>query len=377
MTIQKSILFLSFCLLPWYGFSQGTSENTTDTLSSSPVYKKVNMAFYPAISYTPETSLQLGAIGFFVFNKPPTDSGSRFNRPSSFSPVVIYSLKNQFEIYTDWDIWNRKGWNYTIKAGFRNFPNVFYGLGNRTFSKDKEEYTEERLKIEADLVKPLTEQLFVGLNLNLEHNHLYGFAQDGQIESTSLIGKEGGLIWGIGPVLRLDTRDDVLYPTKGSRLDVKILYYPKELGSSYRFATYVVDFRKYLTIQNEKNVLAFQGVLNASSGNDIPFYKLWWIGGGYRLRGIENVNRYLDKQAMYVQAEYRRKLFWRLGGVVFTGAGEVSDRLNGFRLSEWKYVYGMGLRFQPIKGQNMNIRFDYGMGKGDQSGFYVLVREAF
>lgn len=123
--------------------------------------------------------------------------------------------------------------------------------------------------------------------------------------------------------------------------------------------------------------MAFQAAINFTSGDNIPFYKLQKVGGDKRLRGIENSRLYLDKQSFWMQAEYRRKLFWRFGGTAFVGFGDVAPGLGKFNFGELKYVAGLGGRFQAMKDEQLNIRLDAGIGRGGQYAFYLSVKEAF
>ena len=80
---------------------------------------------------------------------------------------------------------------------------------------------------------------------------------------------------------------------------------------------------------------------------------------------------------MFFQTEYRRKLFWRFGAVAFAGIGDVAHKMGDFNVSDLKYVGGLGLRFAAIKDKKFNIRFDYGLARGNQSAFYIGLEEAF
>ena len=95
------------------------------------------------------------------------------------------------------------------------------------------------------------------------------------------------------------------------------------------------------------------------------------------MRGIVHENRYIDRNAWYIQVEGRRHLFWRLGGVLFAGIGNVHDRMSGFNPGHLKYVLGIGGRFRPFRNDLLNLRMDIGKGPGDQYGIYVGVGEAF
>jgi hypothetical protein len=78
-----------------------------------------------------------------------------------------------------------------------------------------------------------------------------------------------------------------------------------------------------------------------------------------------------------LQAEYRWvPVFWRLGLAAFAGIGDVADRVGHFDLGNFKYSYGLGLRFVFDAKQRLNIRLDFGFGKGT-SGVYFTAAEAF
>jgi outer membrane protein assembly factor BamA len=175
----------------------------------------------------------------------------------------------------------------------------------------------------------------------------------------------------------VDTRDNILYPVRGLFARAEINFYSTAFGGDFNYTHIVLDFRKYISIKNEQNILAFQAAGNFTSGDEVPFYKLQKVGGDKRLRGIENANLYLDKQSFWMQAEYRRTLFWRLGGVAFAGFGDVAPGLGEFRFDELKYVVGLGGRFQALKDEKLNVRLDAGIGRGGQYAFYLSVKEAF
>jgi len=78
-----------------------------------------------------------------------------------------------------------------------------------------------------------------------------------------------------------------------------------------------------------------------------------------------------------LQAEVRHELFWRVGGVVFAGMGDVASGLGDFSWNTNRFIYGLGGRFQALKDEKMNIRLDIGFTDNGQSAFYLSVREAF
>ena len=80
---------------------------------------------------------------------------------------------------------------------------------------------------------------------------------------------------------------------------------------------------------------------------------------------------------MYFQVEGRQKLFWRFGGVLWTGVGQVFDNFQNFDIAKSRIVYGIGGRYQAIKGQSTNARVDVGFSDDGGTSIYVSIQEAF
>ena len=61
---------------------------------------------------------------------------------------------------------------------------------------------------------------------------------------------------------------------------------------------------------------------------------------------------------------------------MFAGYGDVSDEIDGFRLRDFKYSAGGGIRFLINLQERTNLRLDFGFGK-DSFGVYATISEAF
>jgi len=177
-------------------------------------------------------------------------------------------------------------------------------------------------------------------------------------------------------MLVYDTRDNSLYPSQGYKIKINALCFSEYFGSRYNFGQFLFDARRFFTIATKNNILGFHFYAELSTNHDFPFYKYPVLGSNNRLRGVEE-ERFIDRNSIFVQTEYRRFLWWRFNAVFFTGLGDVSHRLDDFSLSYLKYVAGAGLRIQVFKKKPLNIRIDYGLGSHNQSGFYIMVGEAF
>ena len=343
-----------------------------DTIKS----KKVNFSIYPVLGYQPETSFAFGVIAFFVYDIADQDN-DEFYRPSTISPYFLYTLNGQMLLAIDFDSYFKKGYYLDIKPRYYKYPDFFFGIGNDNKMEDEETYTNEFFRLDGRFMKSINHRWSAGLRFDYQNNKLYDFEEDGELIEGDIYGTDGGLNSGFGPAVQFDTRDNILYPSKGFFAQAEITFYSEIFGGVFDYSQYLIDLRKFITIKNKKNIMAFQAAANFTSGENVPFYKLQKVGGDKRLRGIENSRLYLDKQSFWMQAEYRRELFWRFGGVAFAGFGDVAPGLGDFRFEELKYVVGLGGRFQAMKDEKLNVRLDAGIGRGGQYAFYLSVKEAF
>ncbi|MCF6207357.1 MAG: BamA/TamA family outer membrane protein [Sulfurovum sp.] len=110
------------------------------------------------------------------------------------------------------------------------------------------------------------------------------------------------------------------------------------------------------------------------------------LGGYNRMRGYEN-NRFSDKAAFYITAEYRATIKWNpfkhntyilvpvdwFQIVPFVEAGRVHDNYNGHLLQDMKYDIGISLRAMAAQ---VPVRLD--IAHGDEgTNFWVMVFQPF
>ena len=364
--LRSALLFILFLIVANISLAQ------KDSIQS----KKIKFSIYPVLGYSPETNFTFGLISFMVYDLNSHENDA-FHRPTTISPYFLYTLNNQILIAIDFDSYFKNGYYLDIKPRYYNYPDFFFGVGNDNQPEDKETYTNEFVRVDGRFMKFINQRWSAGIRFDYQNNKLHDFEPDGELIIGEIFGTEGGLSSGFGPTLQWDTRDNILYPSKGSYAQAEMTFYSDIFGGDFNYAHYLIDIRKYISIKNIKNVMAFQAAINFTSGDNIPFYNLQKVGGDKRLRGIENSRLYVDKQSFWMQAEYRRKLFWRLGGTAFAGFGDVAPGLQKFKFNELKYVVGLGGRFQAMKDEQLNIRLDAGIARGGQFAFYLSVKEAF
>ena len=169
--------------------------------------------------------------------------------------------------------------------------------------------------------------------------------------------------------LQRDTRDNNFFPTSGSLFDLFAQFHDPALGDTFGYQVYIVDFKQYRPL-DEKGVLAWRVRARFTDGA-VPFYDL----SQYDARGYQR-GRYRDRQLVGAEIEYRRKLFWRIGGTVFFNVGQVAPQMNRMTADNWLLGAGVGIRFRLTEKNPLHYRIDFAYGR---NGFivYFAVAEAF
>ncbi len=187
---------------------------------------------------------------------------------------------------------------------------------------------------------------------------------------------------GVGPVYTFDSRDVALAASKGSLLDLQVMFNGKFVGSDYNFVRYQIDARHFQRIFSDKTILALQFLGQFHSGN-VPWYGLAGLGANLGGTLYNNANlmrgvyeqRFRDRQMMTAQAELRQHLFWRIDGAAFLGVGQVGYDLKEYTFGGIHTAGGIGARFNFIRRDRVNLRFDYAFGT--DPGLYFAIGEAF
>lgn len=363
MKLINVILTFFVLLLSMEGFSQ-------DTAVTIP---KKNWQIFPIIAANPETSWIFGVGAVFTFEGNDTIK-TDFKRVSTYSPLLIYTLRNQVLFENLFEYYTNNGWNGDVELRFASFPDRFFGIGSYSDAA-YEKYSNKQFRFKASGRKKLGDRWFVGVQCDANYDKPNDFEKGFVLDTTYVEGENGGFYWGAGPSLIYDSRNNTIFPTKGAWVKSEATYYPDGVGNAYQTNRYTLDARKYLPVGKKKrNVIALRAFFAHNSGNDIPFTKLEELGGDDKIRGFHS-QRYMDKAVIHAQAEYRFTIWRFIGMATFAGVGDVYN--DNWDFSNPKYGGGVGLRIQVLPTQRLNLRIDYAIGTDWQKGFYLGFKEAF
>ncbi len=328
----------------------------------------------PLLYYTPDTRWAAGAAGVYYFKISSDIEGEKETRVSNVQFLADYTQNKQSDFWGQWNIFTRNE-NYLFRGEmrFRNFPDRFYGLGNRSLKENEEKYEYNLLSFKSLFLKRIAKATFLGFDYHLEKEFGFKYAENGELIKGNIIGYNGGIQSALGFVGIYDSRDNVINSYRGSLLEVSSYFYRNFIGSTFNFTYLNLLHQKFWSVR-PKHIIAVQTKLRYGFG-EVPFLDMSTAGNDDLLRGYPK-NRFRDIHFAGTQAEYRFPLFWRFGMVTFAGAGDVFSSVNQLSFNRLKYSVGIGLRFIVNPAERLNIRFDYGYGR-EGGYFYFMVAESF
>lgn len=337
--------------------------------------KKRKLFAFPAIIYSPETTLAFGGAGNYYF-KLGHDSTTR---TSYIQALGLYTLRHQTVLGMESVIFfHNEKYLLKTKASASYFPDRFWGLGNNS-GNDFERYTIGQFFLSPQLLRRTYKKLFLGAAFEIQNVFSFDYGKGlpaGQslFDQQNVNGRRGSFISGLGLVALWDGRDNAFSPHKGFYFSYSVNDFSALLGSRYNFTSQSIDIRKYFSL-SRNHVLALQLVLHANNGT-VPVRSMSNIGSNTIMRGYYE-GRFTDKNLIAFQAEHRIHLINRLGMVLFGAAGRVANRTQDiFTFNGLKPAVGTGIRYAIDKKEKLNFRFDVGFGQRS-NGFYFYITEAF
>ncbi len=333
-----------------------SGESWIDNILSSPVLG------IPIVSYSPETSWEFGGAvqAYFVCEGQ--------DKMSVVQAVGAYSLNNQWYIRPKGTIYagRKNNWVINFDLSYRNYPNIYYDLGNDFVLKDGKSYGSQQANMRCYPLVNLPDKWYIG-----PHIH-YLYEQTSFTPSASMLG--------IGITAQYDSRDLIYYPSGGIFFKTSLLHYESLNQHFSRLQSIQTDLRHFVPIYKSL-IFAWQLKTEWTIGQNSPFQLIPAIGGEDLIRGVR-AGMFRDQAMMALQGELRFPIIWRVSGTVFAGIGDVYN-LTNWQWRTPKVGYGVGLRLK-INKSNINVRFDVARNNLYKSwntinsySFYFTTIEAF
>ena len=329
--------------------------------------KKIDFTFVGGLGYSKNTNLSFAAMAVGQYRVDRTDSVTSPSNITMFGNVSVtgvYAVGVSGRTYFSGD---RHRLNYTVD--FLSAPRSMWGVGYDAGRYNAEsEYVEKTYRIEATYLRKVLKATYLGVLFDFQHTDGQQFDDESYLRGQ----KRKYTSTGVGLVAEYDSRDVATAPQKGLYLSLRETFFPKGLGTVEESLWRTHFTANYYQKMWTGGVLAFD--LHGEFNSDgTPWVMLARMGGSFRMRGYYE-GRYTDNDLVTFQVELRQKIWRRIGGVVWGGAGNVFPRLKDFDWNKTLYNYGVGLRWEMKK--QVNVRLDYGFGK-HTSGFMLNINEAF
>ncbi|MFN3664892.1 MAG: BamA/TamA family outer membrane protein [Sediminibacterium sp.] len=336
-------------------------------------HKKPKLVVFPAMTRSVETSWAFGGAASYTFRASKTDS---ISRTSSLQFGALYSLRKQLvSSFRGTQYLHNEKWIFNEQVSFSSFPDKFWGLGKNTLDGKSEDYSFKQMYVYLHFMKKIAPRLFGGLLYEYQRVWDIKYQPGGLFDQQQIDGRYNYHVSGLGLSLTYDSRNHAFYPTKGFFAQGYFNHFSKVTGSQFPYTNFVLDFRKFMPAGRE-GVFAAQAWLFGNIGKSVPLRSQAAFGGDNTMRGYYQ-GRFRDLQQFVLQGEYRRHLYKKIGIVAFASCGNVAHDINALNFQNLKYSFGGGLRYALNASEKLNLRIDYGIGKGQNSGFYFQLAEAF
>lgn len=328
--------------------------------------KAFDISFIGGPHYSSETQLGLGLLASGLYR---VDKHDKSLPPSNVAIYGDITTSGFYKIGIEGNtIFPQDRFRINADLSFSSFPSKYWGIGyDAGKRKDYSKYTSKEMKVYADFLARVTDNLYLGVGGRFRNIQGNKFKKEGWGEGLKpTVTSVGG-----AAIASFDSRDFIPNPTKGLYLKLEYDFLPEFMGSTSTIHRYEVDARYYKSVW-KGGILAFNlgGIFNSG---DVPWSMLAQMGGSMQMRGYFE-GRYRDKKFIHTQVELRQHVYRRSGIVVWAGAGNVFPHFDDFKFRQTLPNFGLGYRWEFKKG--VNVRLDYGIGRND-SGFYFSMNEAF
>jgi outer membrane protein assembly factor BamA len=364
--MTQIIRFLSIILMVLACFSTLNAQDSSKA-------KKNKFVAFPAMTRSIETSWAAGGAASYTFRPFKDDT---LSRTSSIQLGAIYSLRKQLVASVKGTQYLRnEDWILNEQISFSSFPDKFWGIGKNSKDIDEEDYEFKQAYLYLHFMKKIAPRLFGGLLYEYQRVWDIHYQAGGLFDQQNVFGRSDYHVSGLGLSLTYDSRNHAFWPEKGLFAQLYFNHFSSVTASQYSFTNIVADLRKYIPA-GKRAVFAAQAWFFGNIGSQVPLRSQAAFGGDNIMRGYYH-GRFRDNQQYAVQGEYRKEIYKRFGLVAFAGFGNVAHRIDGLNLRNLKYSVGGGVRYALNKSEKLNLRIDYGLGKGINRGLYFQLGEAF
>jgi outer membrane protein assembly factor BamA len=262
---------------------------------------------------------------------------------------------------------------YSLNFGasfFKNATSRFFGLGQTTSESEQTNYTDREARVNWRFGVHVNEVTQISVGQRFRQVSLQRGATDLPFtgdQFPSVDGVQGEtLILGHRATFHYDTRNNLVSPTDGMAVTAYA-----EVNQNIRngdhpvYSRYELEAKKLFPSESKRAILIMRADLQATIGDQVPFFEQSSLGGQNNLRGY-GVDRFIDKNLVAWSVEERIHLArTKIAGVTadfeiapFLDTGQVFTNYKDVNFKDYRMTPGIG--FRGIVKPNVVGRIDYG-----------------
>lgn len=331
-------------------------------------HKRFDFSIIGGPHYSTDTKFGIGLVAAGIYRTDRQDTllpPSNVSLFSDVSSVGFYMLGVRGT-----HIFPKDRYRLDYTTYFYSFPCKYWGIGYENGNNDANRTKMKRwqAQTQATFMIRMADNLYVGPSLSFDYIRGKNIQPPEIFEGQDLTTTNVG----VGAALVYDTRDVLTNASRGVYLNISQLFRPRFLGNDHVFSTMNIQLDVYRRVWRGA-ILAADVRSKMNFGNP-PWGMMALLGNSYSMRGYYE-GRYRDKHKFETQVELRQHVWRRNGIALWAGAGTVFDKFSSIGVHKILPNVGIGYRWEFKK--NVNVRLDYGIGKGGQSGFIFNINEAF
>ncbi len=361
----------------------GLHEEKTPEQIAEDRRKKFHWNAVPFILTSPLIGFGFGVAGAGVFR---VDDGEKL---SKFATNILYTVKNQVSIPLRTSIYFAGGdWSLVGYTNWQIFPAPTWGLGGNTPNQDEVVVDKSLIRFWETAFRRVFSDLYVGAGFYWDRFYAVsdrGTAPGIQNPFTAYPYGTSGPFDNVGISLDLlwESRDNPVNATRGYYATATYRAFPAWLGSTYEWQSLYVDGRAYFSLP-KPHVLALWAYGWFSFGNT-PYLSLPSIGSDPDARSGRGYieGRHIGKSLLYLEAEYRFRIWDFVGGVVGANIHSASQQRqpgepqNSPLYQFWYPAVTAGIRVLVNKPTRTNGLVEVGVGTNGSWGIYLNINENF
>lgn len=352
--------------------SQQSIDNFLGKLGADNQYdasKGIDWSVLPGPFYTPELKLGLGTAVAGIYRVDPNDKKTQ---NSSLSFTGFFSTSGALGLgFHNYTFFSDDSWRLFVDGSVAKVPTEFWGVGYDAAQGSSQKYNNNSVAVHPQLMRQVVDKLYVGVGWDFSAMNANVDDRKPGDKFSQYTTTTNPLSSGATVSLNYDSRDTITQPHHGQYASIEYSYFDPSLGSDTHFTATQMQYNYYLPL-SERRVLAFD-LWGRFTHGDVPWDRLSQAGDDNRLRGYYQ-GRYRDNDVVSGQVEYREKLNWRHGYVLWAGVGALGSSPADLGNHPLLPTVGVGYRFEVKPA--MNIRLDLGVGR-ETAGFYFQVAEAY